>query len=444
MVVAVLSLPLWAQMVVPTVPAGGGAGSFNPASITGLYCLLTGCEINPGPFIVNGEFEVNNNLISACGGVGPCTAGPAYQDRVGINTATPATELDVNGSVTIGSLFTVFDSVNNTIGVNVAPGTDSTIPLLLRGGIQINNTPTACGATQEGSLQSTLVGSLQYCNGDDWITAVSFDQNTGIAPFVDLAMEVANLECNGAFGDCVDGDEVNAIRDIATGNLGTCTKNAPGTGMIFRNPCALNQSPERIQAGGASCIEMQFNRTANFFNCSAALPPFPRYSVCGVFLPYQWTDAKGAAAVNWAAIPGLGGAGVEAGFYQADNLYPMAVTARGIPAGGGGEVSGLLPSQLGGPLVIACATVMDTGGVNPSGLEAVAGGWSGQAGLPTTGVGTIPVGVNIGGAGTGAAGTQDLWRGRFLAWYMYDQALQPDPQLQTLINYLQLKFRSYY
>ena len=440
--VAVLSLPLWAQMVVPTIPAGGGAGVSNPSSIAGLYCLLTGCTIDPGPFVVNGEFEVNNSLISACGGVGPCTAGPAFLDRVGIHTNAPITDLDVNGSVNIGTSFATFDHIATTAGINTSAGTDASIPLQIGGAIQVQSSATACGPAQKGALQNDLTGNFQSCNQNEWWTINSGVYSLPVAATSTVEMTGGSIECNGVFGDCVDGDEVNEIR-AAGGSIGACTKVIAGTGMIFRSPCASSSVTSRKIWGGKDCVEFQQNRTADFFACPTSwAPAIQPYSACFVGLPLPMSDAKGAAAVNFCgAAPN---ANRECGFYFEDSAITMQIQT-GLGSTGRNVIQDLNRGAIAGDLIVSCYSVADVGGVNPSGIIARSGGIRGAAGFDQNFGGTAdgPRTWNIGGAGNGAAGTQPNFQGYILGIYAWQNITLTAAQLDETMDKLLLQYRSY-
>jgi hypothetical protein len=440
--VAVLSLPLWAQMVVPTIPAGGGAGVSNPSSIAGLYCLLTGCTIDPGPFVVNGEFEVNNSLISACGGVGPCTAGPAFLDRVGIHTNAPITDLDVNGSVNIGTSFATFDHIATTAGINTSAGTDATIPLQIGGAIQVQSSATVCGPAQKGALQSDVSGNFQSCNQDEWWTINSGGPNSfPVAATSAMEMTGGNLECNGSFGDCVDGDEVESLRAQGT-SVGTCSKVIAGTGMKFRSPCASSSVTSRKLLGGRDCVEFEGNRTADFFACSSPWGPSSSYSACFVGQPFRQGDMKDAAAINFCGNGGT--ANLECGFYFAKSGYDMQIQTADFSLNAN-LIQNLNTAPIAGELIVSCYSVTDVGGVNPSGILARSGGLRGAAGFDQNPTGTArqPRTWNVGGAGTGATGTQPLFQGYILGIYGWINTALTEDELDETVDKLLLQYRSY-
>lgn len=454
--VVVLSLPLWAQMVVPTVPAGGGGGAFNGGGLPGLYCLLTGCTIDPGPFIVNGEFEVNNALISACGGAGPCTAGPAYQARVGINTSTPSVLLDVNGSVNFGSLFAQFDAINNTIGVNIAPGTDSTIPLLVNGGVSFGGTPTACSPSIAGSIK-TNSGELNWCDGAQWwdVLKPTSPLPTPITGLFEVTSAV--LDCGGGYGSCSDGDQIQAMEGFVGGASVNCPVVVAGGGpvppsnIVYRSPCYTGNNR-------FDCLEFRNNvqsgtntQRQTWLDCASGLPADQTYTVCAVGQTYEGFGAfpmKGGVLANPNGVTGVGVDG-QGGFIvlDSDKGPSFGLMSGNVSAPNKGA---LLISDASGPLLtglkVLCYSVDRAGGPPAiANFTTRVNGWRGAGGsIDEEGSGVIvsnTLDVQIGG-GDASAYSQPMFNGLFAGfWYFRDEftAAQLD---QTILHFMG-KFRQH-
>ena len=457
----VLSIPLLAQMVVPTTPGSAGSGTFNPSSIVGLYCALTGCTIDPGPLVINGELEVNNALISACGGAGPCTSGPAYIDRVGINTSTPSVLLDVNGSANIGSLFAQFDAVNNTIGVNTSPGTDSTIPLKIGGGATFSSTPTACTAANAGSIKSNG-GELNWCDGDQWWDVLK--PTTGLPTPITGLFEVngADLDCGGGFGSCNDGDQIRAMQGTLGGGSVNCPVTwsgapapPPPSNIIYRSPCTTGNNR-------FDCLEFRNNvapgtntQRQTWLDCASNIPADQTYTVCAVGAAFEGFgnfNMKGGVMVNPNGVNGPPPAGVDGqgGFIvlDSDSEGPTISLMGGQEAAP--NAGPYLIGDTAGPLLsglkVMCYAVNRNGGPPAiAEFEPRVNGWRGLGGsIDREGTGVIvddTDDVQIGGSDNGSY-SQPYFNGYFAGfWYFRDQ-FTPAQLDQTMLHFMG-KFRQF-
>jgi hypothetical protein len=151
---------------------------------------------------------------------------------------------------------------------------------------------------------------------------------------------------------------------------------------------------------------------------------------------------KDAAAINFCGNGGT--ANLECGFYFAKSGYDMQIQTADFSLNAN-LIQNLNTAPIAGELIVSCYSVTDVGGVNPSGILARSGGLRGAAGFDQNPTGTArqPRTWNVGGAGTGATGTQPLFQGYILGIYGWINTALTEDELDETVDKLLLQYRSY-